>query len=539
MLFKMKRTGVYFFKCSLLLIIACITLFACSKSIIKEHIPEDHLNYIHNSEREKVAKEVKSRIELVTFIVMDIIENNENIKHELLNILHQSRKNGKNEAVSFTNILNSDGGVSNQFSEKFVNEFTQRLESGKFAFSNKVVEELQKVRQFGKKAIVVNQNEQLNNSSNWDLNYVTMAHIGSYIYFPYSENFEHFSYPTFYYTYDPLNPNALNTEIFWENNNQFFSNWVSGNEEWAMANPTLVLLLDDDIAGNHLEHYLTSRCAQGNFLAYLCMTELFNSPPTTQSTPPPTPPSATYNGPLQNNIAPFAHASITNDKYILSATIPKVRIKRNVRYGFWSGPNVLYMYRANAKIFSPEVNSFFDAIKDTSFTVIDKLFISRKSGRNGNWINVNATYTSKWGQEQKDNYIALTYRAHWLQVSPLAINFKASAGVSWDTTRIPITVNINDPITGLGAAVTTYRQRGWVPSFNASANVEGSITIKRNQRLMIGGHITRSSFMANAIGNNFGLGICNNTGLSLCERDWAIRSIGTNFEFFWRVNITY
>jgi len=52
-------------------------------------------------------------------------------------------------------------------------------------------------------------------------------------------------------------------------------------------------------------------------------------------------------------------------------------------------------------------------------------------------------------------------------------------------------------------------------------------------------NIPRASFMANAIGDNFGLGTCNNTGASVCERPWAVRSIGDNFEFFWRVNITY
>ncbi|MBX9782053.1 MAG: hypothetical protein K2X48_02060 [Chitinophagaceae bacterium] len=122
-----------------------------------------------------------------------------------------------------------------------------------------------------------------------------------------------------------------------------------------------------------------------------------------------------------------------------------------------------------------------------------------------------------------------------MNFSDWELNFKASAGVTWDTTRIPVTVT--EPNTGI--TVTTYRQRGWVPNFSATADVSGKIQMRAKQKLMGEINLARASFMSQAIGNNFGLGTCKDTGTPVCEREWAIRSIGSNFEYFWRVNITY
>lgn len=61
----------------------------------------------------------------------------------------------------------------------------------------------------------------------------------------------------------------------------------------------------------------------------------------------------------------------------------------------------------------------------------------------------------------------------------------------------------------------------------------------RREKIMGEIYIPRASFVANAIGNNFGLGTCHDTGAPYCERAWSVRSIGDNFEFYWRVNITY
>jgi hypothetical protein len=336
-----------------------------------------------------------------------------------------------------------------------------------------------------------------------------------------------------------LNPQAIETEVFWSDGNQFMSDVVNGQDQWAAENPVWVFLLDDIIAGNHYDQYLKSPCARGNFLSALCDNELLPSDKVIVNTPPPPPPNTTYNGPLENNIPPFAHASITNDKYLLSATIPRIRIKQNVRPGFWNGDNEIYMYRGNARIAHPERENFSEAVIDTSWQVHHKK-ISRSSGRRGWWVDVGAAYSYQWREEQDNNYIAVTYLAHWLTFSDWELNFKASAGVIWDTTRIPVTVTVTDPNTGLSGTVTTFRQRGWVPSISARADVNGKITLdRRREKLMGEVNITRASFMANAIGNNFGLGICGNTGASLCERDWAIRSIGNNYEYFWRVNITY
>lgn len=528
MINKVKSTGV----------LAALLLFAfaaCRKDITPKTPQPDTDNLALSPEKQAIANVVKSRLDLVTLVSMDVFQDNPQLKKQVISFIHQNRKADKGESISFSNILQSKAPVTKDFTNKFLSEFADRLETGNFAFAERVRKELDLVRKKGKITVVANRITTGTDFSDWDFDYVTMAHIGAYIHFPYSELFETNADPLLHYTHDPLNPQVFETEVFWEEGQEYSSNWVTGNEEWAMQNATFVFLLDDAIAGNHLDRYVLSPCAQGDFLRNLCNNELLSNSLIVDSVPPPPPPPATYNGPLQNNIAPFAHSTITNDKYLLSATIPRIRIKQNVRPGFWNGDNEIYMYRGNARIANPERENFSDAVIDTSMQVHHKK-ISRSSGRRGWWVDVGAAYSYQWRQEQENNYIAVTYLAHWLTFTDWELNFKTSAGVTWDTTRIPVTVT--EPTTGI--TVTTYRQRGWVPSFSAKADVNGKIKLDtRREKLMGEVNITRASFMANAIGNNFGLGICSNTSASPCERDWAIRSIGNNYEFFWRVNIIY
>lgn len=519
-------------KTGVLAALLLIAFAACKKDIGNKTPQNLNEDFQLSPEKQAVAKQVGARLDLITLVSMDVFENNPQLKRQAIAFINQNRKNDKGESISFSDILKSKAPITSNFTNAFLTEFGKRLETGNFPFVERVTKELQLVREKGKQTVTVNRTT--TDFTEWDFDYITMAHLGAYIHFPYSEEFETSGDPLLHYTHDPLNPQTFETEVFWEEGQQYTSDVVSGNEEWAMQNATFVFLLDDNIAGNHLDRYLTSPCAQGDFLRSLCSNELL-PPARVDSVPPPPPPPASYNGPLQNNIAPFAHSTITNDKYLLSATIPRIRIKQNVRPGFWNGDNEIYMYRGNARIANPERENFSDAVIDTSLQVHHKK-ISRSSGRRGWWVDVGAAYTYQWRQEQDNNYIAVTYLAHWLTFTDWELNFKASAGVTWDTTRIPITVT--DPNTGL--TVTTYRQRGWVPSFSAKADVNGKIKLDRRREKLMGEiNITRASFMANAIGNNFGLGICGNTGASPCERDWAIRSIGNNYEFFWRVNITY
>ncbi|MBX9782052.1 MAG: hypothetical protein K2X48_02055 [Chitinophagaceae bacterium] len=377
-----------------------ITFAACRKDINNEKAPKNEPeNLALSPQKQEIANVVKARLDLVTLVSMDVFENNPLLKAQALSFIHQNRKNDKGESVSFANIINAKAPVTQEFSTKFLAEFGKRLETGDFAFANRVEKELAVVREKGKKPVTANRTIANTDFSDWDFNYVTMAHIGAYIHFPYSEQFQTTASPLMHYTHDPLNPQSFETEVFWQQGQQYSSDYVSGNEEWAMQNATFVFLLDDAIAGNHLDRYVASPCAQGNFLNSLCNNEEYVAPPMRpDSVPPPPPPAATYNGPLQNNIAPFALSTITNDKYLLSATIPRIRIKSNVRSGFWNGDNQIFMYRSRARISNPNQRDFNIAIvADTPFLVFDKR-ITRSSGSRGWWVDVGTTYTSQWGQ---------------------------------------------------------------------------------------------------------------------------------------------
>lgn len=486
---KIKTTGVF----AALLLIA---FAACRKDITPKTPQPDTDNLALSPEKQTIANVVKSRLDLVTLVSMDVFQDNPQLKKQAISFIHQNRKNGKDEAVSFSAILQSKAPITQDFSNKFLSEFGNRLETGNFAFADRVKKELALVREKGKNTVVANRTTTDTDFSGWDFDYVTMAHIGAYIHFPYSELFETNADPLLHYTHDPLNPQVFETEVFWEVGQQYSSDWVTGNEEWAMQNATFVFLLDDAIAGNHLDRYVLSPCAQGDFLRRICNNELLPPPARVDSVPPPPPPPATYNGPLQNNIAPFALSTITNDKYLLSASIPRVRILKNVRNGFWNGRNNIYMYRGNARIANPDIRDFSQAVIDTGFRVFHAE-ISRNSASKGWWKDVGAVYSYQWRQEQDNNYIAITFLAHWLNFTQWKVDFKTSVGVTWDTTRIPITVT--EPTTGI--TVTTYRQRGWVPSFSAKADVSGKIEFDRTrERFMSEANVTRASFLSQAIG---------------------------------------
>ncbi|MCA6516921.1 MAG: hypothetical protein IM577_15165 [Chitinophagaceae bacterium] len=493
-------------------------LFSACKKEHNNFLPPTAANENKLSpQKQVIADQVKSRLDLITFISMDIFETNQNLKKEVLSIIQQNRKSGKGEVLYFKDILSSSQLITSNFKNTFLSEFAKRLETGKFHYANRVKEELILARDKGK--IKTSSLNTFSNFGDWDFNYLTLAHIGSYIYFPFSENFENTTGPLLHYTHDPLNPQAAETEVFWNNGQEFSADVVSGQDSWAAANAVWVFLLDDVIAGNHYDNYVKSPCASGDFFAQLCNNELLPPDRTlpTQTSPPP-PPNTAYNGPLENNIPPYAHATITNDKYLLSSSIPRIRIKRNVRPGgFWNGSNRIQLYRANARIANPNRANFSEAIMDTSLAVISEKKISRKDGRNGTWVQENSVYTYQWKQEQFEHYVVVTYVAHWLYFEGADIDYEVNAGVEWNNTL-----------------------QTWVPKFDAKVKVKGKISIQRKREKIMGEiYIPRASFMANAIGNNFGLGTCHDTGAPYCERAWSVRSIGDNFEFYWRVNITY
>lgn len=470
---------------------------------------------------------------MITLISMDIFESNMSLKSQAMSIIQQNRKSGKDEAIYFKDVIKPSTNILKQFSDGYLEAFANRIETGKFGFSERVGLELKRVREKGKAKADPNQIS-LFSTDNWDFDYVLMGHIGSYIHFPYSELYENIANPDIYYAYDPLNPIANQTEVFWHDNNQPYSQWEYGEETWAMEHATWVFLLDDLIAGNHMDYFEFSPCANGEFLGYLCENELLTSrEPEIQLDSVPPPPNPSYNGPLQNNIPPFAHSTISNDKYLLSATIPRIRLKGNVRFGFWSGPNRISMYRGNARIANPYRQNFSEAILDTSLPVFREISISRNSARNWNWNGCDAVYTNQWRQEQVDNHIVVTYVASWLYFAGADIDFQATAGVKWDTSMVQRTVIVN------GQSITITTQKGWVPQFDASAKVSGKISIRKREKVLGEIPLSRASFMAQAIGNNFGLGTCANTGASQCEKDWSIRAINGSFEYFFRINITH
>lgn len=491
------------FKWLLLLVISGL-LFSCQKDLQQ---PENKQKINLSPALQAVKIGVQERLALLSGITLGVFQDNPDLFSKYQKSIAKRGLRKGREAIYFSEILNDDQSLEHGFSREFIKEFKARFNSGNYPNNDKT--EAIRIKLLKE----INQNSasgSVQRNFTVDEQLLFLPFLGSNIYFPFSENFQN-STVTPFTCYDPQDENATTVVVTKTKNGITTNQTVSGADDWSETHPTIVIRLDDLVAGNQLDRYNNSSCAQSDFFKTLCPNEVLDI----DSVPPPPPPNPSYCGPLQSNIAPYAYTTI-DDRYLIAVSIPKVRLLGNLRFGFWSGSNRIAVYRGNARIAQPNRQVFSEAVIDTSFQVMTQ-DISRKNGKDKTWVDCNSPYNNNWRLEQNENYVAFTVVKSWLYFAGTDINFSAKAGVVYDT--------------------ATHK---FIPSFTGSADVAGKISIRRREDLEAEQNINRLSLLSNALGNNFGLqGTCT-TNVDCSEnKDWSIRQFSTKMQFYFRVNICY
>lgn len=490
------------------LLFLLVFIYSCKKdSLTSEQITPDK-----EFKLDTIKTELKERLKLVTLLTHDVFESNKSLKKEYVRLFNSDKVLKSKESIYFSDLIGKGKLANTNFAKTFIQSVINKFESERFAGAEKVKSTIQRL----KNEINLKKTSISVESDDFAETVVLLPYLGSHIYFPFSEDFPNVDMQTTYYCYDPIDDNATSIEVFKNEGGIILNQIAPGGDSWAQAHPTIVIKVDDLIAGNHLTNYRTSPCTQGNFFTELCQNELYQIATPDSITPPPPPPSVVYNGPLPYNISPSAYNTI-DDRYLLSASLPRIRLMKNLRPHFWNGGNDLSLYRGNARIANPNFADFNVAVIDTSMAVFRHFTIGRRDAANKRWVYPLVPYTYDWRLVQENNYVALTVLRSWLYFGGADINFNANAGVRFD------------PLTNT-----------WVPSFDASVNLSGKISLGRVRESFEGeNYITRRSFLSNAIGDNFGLGATCDKGVDCGTKNWAIRRIDDKLEYYFKINLTY
>ncbi len=515
----------------LVTLLITIVLFSCRKN--DRQFNNINTPKVTNEILGEIQTETKQRFELITLLVSDVFSERPDLLNKFKKSIVKKDYQKGSEAIFFKDILANKTNLETGFANEFITQIVAKFRNENFRGKERVTAILSKI----KKEI----SEKISSTKTTDdLNITTqtllLPHLGSQLYFPFSEDFANQANLNPFYCYDPLNESATTVEVFREVNGILQTQIVTGDDSWAELNATIVIKLDDQIAANHLDQYVQSPCAQNRFYDALCPNEVLDIDGVDSVPPPP----VSYCGPLTYNIQPAAYTTL-GDNYIFSAYIPHVKLSENLRWAFWSGSNKLALYKAKAKVIAAHINDIGQAFRNSS-NQVGEIEVKRKYGRKNWWVTLDAPlqWSSDWQIIEFENYQALSILKHWLNLNNAELNFNVNAGAKWDTTRVR---NIT-PRPG-GGFDTTYAPKGWTQDYNATASVVGKISYDRTREAFVGEHtVTRRSFTLFPIGDNFGLGTSATRytpeGPALYSpTPYAIRGIGDKFQYYFKVRLCY
>ncbi|MDQ6755577.1 MAG: hypothetical protein M3004_01455 [Bacteroidota bacterium] len=424
---------------------------------------------------------IKDRMEQRAIITSYVMRDKEIVKLFVNAIHYRVRHNSQNdEAISFKEIAEEKYDYSREFAQKFKASYLNIYYAHNYFRADKF-------------PVPIKPNP---NSRTATLDDVFIDADGTQIYWPYSDFFVGQEVTDPATTYYPMADLETVEAFLPDPGNPSTDIVFPANETYSQSDPIFVLnfnLSPDDYF------------------------RVDSVPP-----PPPPPPVATCQWLNYNTIA-----DVINDQYVVSVTIPKVRLLKNFRT--WvGGSNYLTMQQWFIKPNSLNVNP------STSLPVVtaDHRDVCKnyqiKRADVGNWMTVGWNYNDDWKLIEYDNPMVLFSEQGWFYNPDGQVTFDVNAGLTYDTAT-----------------------RRFVPSFNAGAKASVTAHIGTSYEYRGSDYLSRRGVFANAVGNNFSIGTATQApviqwrgfpprpvlaNISLDTDPWALRQVSDCIQYYFKVH---
>jgi hypothetical protein len=396
------------------------------------------------------------------------------------------------EAISFEEIVQGIQPYLKEFAPAFTQRFTQVYQSGKYIRSG----------QYSPSTT--------NANTRSGISELLANHDNCQIYFPYSSCFTEAQLANPAVSYYPMADVITNT----------------GFKSQPESDSTYALIVDEEYAKRQ-PLYIINDNLDANYAADLESIDAIDSLPQ--------PPGYICNFLNYNTVSDSVH-----DGYTVSVTMPHYRMIDNIRTVFGGSNKItLKQYFAKPLNLNPNPSPALQPF-DTSGRYI---FIEKKILREevGTWILGGQIVNDFWSVIQYENPLILYGKLGWFSDPTGSINASVGGGVRLDTLRN-------------GAGVITGYQ--WVPSFNLGGTFNFTATIDDPWTILGTDYVTRRGLLANAVGDNFGLGTAQQqqsvywqynwfTGwvvpqiqnIQLDPNPYAVRQISDMFQYYLKIRI--
>ena len=377
------------------------------------------------------------------------------------------------EAITFKEILDEQPAYVSEFSKKFKEKFGEIYYAHNYFRANKFPVPIQPI------PLTKSGNSKVSSQIYNDL---FSDNDGTQIYFPYSENFEKFDNLSPAITYYPLKE-IEDVEAYQNDGSQSDNVFTfMANESYAKNNPTFVLNINE--IGNLKSPFVDNM-----------LSDPFNR---------------LQNRRIENNVL----SDTLDNKYVISAYIPKVKLLKNFRT-WLGGSNFFVMIQCYAKPNYVEVNpqTLLNPIGVNQRYVCKDFNIRRKNV--GDWVDFNLIYNDDWKLEQYDNPMLIYSKQGWFYNANGEASLNVTAGLRIDSVRNNLG-NINYQL---------------VPTFNAGVSVGLKVVLGPQYEFRGSDYITRRGLLANIVDNNFGNGT-----LEYQNVNYTVRKVGDCLQYAFVVN---
>jgi hypothetical protein len=308
---------------------------------------------------------------------------------------------------------------------------------------------------------------------------------GAQIYFPYSENFYNSDVTGVFVTYHPLEEVESNESFKLLSDNVSDVQTFTVDENYAETHPVLVINFNEE------------------------ENPIVESP---QDPPPP---------PYICNFLDYnTFADVLDDRYVISASMPKVKLLKNFRT-FIGGTNriTIRQFYAKPHNLGPNPTPTLDPITANDRVVVHNYIIRRK--QKGKWVSFGLIYNDDWRLIQYDNPMYLWSKTGWFSNPTGSVDVKVQGGLRVDTVHVRDTTPVGWHI--------EYK---WVKSFNAGASAAIHLDIEPKYRLEGSDYVTRRGLLANCVGDNFGNGTALDAGETV---PYTVRKISDAMLYYFKV----
>ncbi|MEO7984554.1 MAG: hypothetical protein ABI688_10775, partial [Bacteroidota bacterium] len=305
------------------------------------------------------------------------------------------------------------------------------------------------------------------------------------IYFPYSELFAAVDIAGFDVTYHPLKEVEENEAFKSLGGKQNSLETIIVNEDHAQKYPVLVINFDEE--DNQSQLILDPPPP-----AYLCNFLTYNT-----------------------------FSDVLDDRYVITATIPKIKILKNFR-SFIGGANYITMYQCYAKPDNFNVNTSpaLNPITADKRIVVTDFKIKRAN--KGKWVDFGQIFNDDWRLVQYDNPMILFSKQGWFYNPSGNLEVKVSGGVKLDTVHI-------DKTRPYEPDSIRYQ---WTSGFSAGASLTFNLRIGSQYQLIGSDYVSRRGLLASCVGDNFGTGTAGEAGEST---PWTVRKVSDAMLYYFKI----